>query len=43
MPERMPLARFAIRRLLPEHAALLAQVREGAEGLYAVTPEVLAG
>ena len=42
-PERMPLARFAIRRLLPEHAALLAQVREGAEGLYAVTPEVLAG
>ena len=42
-PERMPLARFAIRRLLPEHAAVLAQVREGAEGLYAVTPEVLAG
>ena len=42
-PARMPLARFAIRRLLPEHAALLAQVREGAGDLYAVTPEVLAG
>ena len=42
-PERMPLARFAIRRLLPEHAALLAQVREGAGDLYAVTPEALAG
>ena len=38
---REPLARFAIRRLLPEHAALLAQVREGAAGLYALTPEVL--
>ncbi len=38
---RMPLTRFAIRRLLPEHAALLAQVREGAEGLYALTPEAL--
>lgn len=42
-PARMPLARFAIRRLLPEHAALLAQVREGAGDLYAVTPEALAG
>jgi hypothetical protein len=41
-PAREPLARFAIRRLLPEHAALLAQVREGAEGLYALTPEALA-
>jgi acyl-CoA dehydrogenase len=41
-PAREPLARFAIRRLLPEHAALLAQVREGAAGLYALTPEALA-
>ena len=40
-PAREPLARFAIRRLLPEHAALLAQAREGAAGLYAVTPEAL--
>ena len=39
---REPLARFAIRRLLPEHAALLAQTRDGAAGLYALTPEVLA-
>ena len=39
---RAPLARFAIRRLLPEHAALLAQAREGAAGLYALTPEALA-
>jgi alkylation response protein AidB-like acyl-CoA dehydrogenase len=42
-PARLPLARFMIRRLLPEHAALLAQVREGTEGLYAVTAEALAG
>ena len=42
-PARLPLARFMIRRLLPEHAALLAHVREGAEGLYAITPEALAG
>ncbi len=41
-PAREPLARFAIRRLLPEHAALLAQAREGAAGVYALTPEVLA-
>lgn len=38
---RSDLARFAIRRLLPEHAALLAQAREGAAGVYALTPEVL--
>ena len=38
---RTPLARFAIRRLLPQHAALLAQSREGAAGLYALTPEAL--
>ncbi|GGW26052.1 acyl-CoA dehydrogenase [Gemmobacter lanyuensis] len=39
---RLPLARIAIRRLLPEHAALLAQLREGAADLYALTPEALA-
>ena len=38
---RADLARFYIRRLLPEHAACLAQVREGAAGLYALTPEAL--
>ena len=41
-PAREPLARFAIRRLLPEHAALLAQTREGAAGIYALTPGALA-
>ncbi len=41
-PARLPLARVAIRRLLPEHTGLLAQLREGAEGLYALTPEDLA-
>lgn len=40
-PARADLARFHIRRLLPEHAALLAQMREGAAGIYALTPEVL--
>ncbi|MGQ0610855.1 MAG: acyl-CoA dehydrogenase [Paracoccaceae bacterium] len=40
-PARLPLARLAIRRLMPEHAALLAQVREGAAGLFAVTPQAL--
>ena len=38
---RAPLARLAIKRLLPEHGALLAQVREGAAGLYALTPALL--
>ena len=41
-PARLPLARVAIKRLLPDHQALLAQLREGAEGLYAVTLEALA-
>lgn len=41
-PAREPLARVMIRRILPEHAALLAQTREGAAGLYALTPEDLA-
>lgn len=38
---RAALARFMIRRLLPEHAPLLAQAREGAADLYAITPEAL--
>ncbi len=40
-PARLPLARVMIRRLLPGHAALLVEAREGAAGLYAVTPEAL--
>jgi hypothetical protein len=39
---RGPLARLMIRRVLPEHTALLAQAREGAAGLYALRPEDLA-
>lgn len=39
---RAALARVAIRRLLPEHAALLAQAREGSTDLYALAPEDLA-
>lgn len=38
---RGDLARFYIRRLMPDHAADLAQLREGAAGVYAITPEVL--
>ena len=38
---RSDLARVYIRRLMPDHAAHLAQVREGAAGLYALTPEAL--
>ena len=41
-PDREALARVMIRRLLPEHAALLAQVREGAGGLYALSYDILA-
>ena len=40
-PTREPLARFMIMRLLPEHLGLLAQVREGSAGLYALTPDLL--
>jgi acyl-CoA dehydrogenase len=40
-PTRLALAQFAVLRLLPEHSALLAQVRQGANGLYALTPEAL--
>ncbi len=36
------LAAFYVRRLLPEHTTLLAQVRDGAEAVLAVTPADLA-
>ncbi|WP_413717105.1 acyl-CoA dehydrogenase [Silicimonas sp. MF1-12-2] len=39
---RTALARFYLRRILPEHAGLLVQVREGAEGLYDLSPDDLA-
>jgi hypothetical protein len=39
---RAKLARIAIKRLLPEHSALLTQLREGAAGLYDLTAEDLA-
>ncbi len=39
---RAELAAFYIRRLLPEHAALLAHVREGDAGLFALDLEALA-
>jgi len=39
--KRCALAAFHIRRLLPEHAALCAHVREGAAGLYALGPDDL--
>ncbi|OYW60727.1 MAG: acyl-CoA dehydrogenase, partial [Rhodobacterales bacterium 12-65-15] len=42
-PAREPLARVMIRRILPEHAALLAQGSAGAAGLYDVSLEALAG
>jgi len=40
---RMALARFYVDRLLPEHAALLAHAQAGAEGLYALGIDDLAG
>jgi acyl-CoA dehydrogenase len=36
---RLALARVAVKRLLPEHLGLLAQMREGAKDLFALTPE----
>jgi alkylation response protein AidB-like acyl-CoA dehydrogenase len=39
---RTRLARFYIKRLLPEHAALIQHVREGSAELFAVTAEDLA-
>ena len=41
-PTRHALSAVAILRLLPEHGALLAQAREGAAGLYALTDADLA-
>ncbi|MGL6210922.1 MAG: acyl-CoA dehydrogenase [Paracoccaceae bacterium] len=38
---REPLARFYVERLLPEHAALLAQVGHGAAGIYALDAAAL--
>jgi hypothetical protein len=38
---RADLARVYIRRLMPDHAAHLAQMREGAAGLYALPPQAL--
>lgn len=40
---RTDLARVYIRRLLPQYAAALEEAREGAEGLFALTPEALRG
>ena len=42
-PARLALARVMIRRLLPEHAALLARARPSAADLYALSAEALAG
>ena len=36
------MARVMISRILPEYSALLAQTREGADGLYAISLEDLA-
>jgi acyl-CoA dehydrogenase len=41
-PARLALARVAIRRLMPEHVACLAQMREGAADLYALSAADLA-
>jgi 3-(methylsulfanyl)propanoyl-CoA dehydrogenase len=38
---RTALARFYLMRILPEHVALLAQVRQGADGLFDLTPDDL--
>ncbi len=38
---RVKLARFYIKRLLPEHVGLLVHVRQGAEDLLAITPDEL--
>jgi len=39
---RTRLARIAVKRLLPAHAGLIQQTREGASGLYALSDEDLA-
>ncbi len=40
-PARLALARIAIRRLMPDYGPLLGQLREGAVGLYDLTPAAL--
>jgi hypothetical protein len=40
-PARRALAEVFIRRILPRHAAMLAEAREGAAGLYALSDEDL--
>ena len=40
---RSALARFHITRLLPAHTGLLTQARAGLDGLYALSPQELAG
>jgi acyl-CoA dehydrogenase len=40
-PARLPLARFAITRLLPRHAAWAAEAREGSATLFDLTFEAL--
>ncbi|MGV8986220.1 MAG: acyl-CoA dehydrogenase family protein [Cypionkella sp.] len=40
-PSRLPLTRFAITRLLPRHAAFLAEAREGSTGLFDLSAEAL--
>ncbi|WP_300012657.1 acyl-CoA dehydrogenase [uncultured Roseobacter sp.] len=39
---REALARFYIKRLLPEHVGLLAHAQAGADGLYSLSPDELA-
>ncbi|MEC8197214.1 MAG: acyl-CoA dehydrogenase, partial [Pseudomonadota bacterium] len=38
---RTRLARFYMQRLLPEHAGVLVHAMQGADDLYAITPEDL--
>ncbi len=40
-PARLPLARFAVARLLPRHMAWLAEASEGSAGLFDLTAEAL--
>jgi hypothetical protein len=41
-PPRRALARFYVHALLPDHASLLARVREGSAPVLALTPDDLA-
>jgi hypothetical protein len=41
-PARIRLARFYIRRMLPDHTSLLAQVREGGDTLFDLSNDDLA-